>query len=87
MNWKDLYKYWIENDDFDEGLKKQLFDMSLKEIEDSFYKYIDFGTGGIRGVLGPGTNRLNKYIIRRANWGYAEYLNFHVENAAEKGVV
>ncbi|NMA49030.1 MAG: phospho-sugar mutase, partial [Tissierellia bacterium] len=87
MSWKETYNYWNEYKELDETYKEQLSQMTPEELEDCFYKYIDFGTGGMRGVLGPGTNRLNKYIIRRANWGYAEYLNFHVENAAEKGVV
>ncbi len=87
MSWQDTYQYWIEYDQLDESFKRQLQEMTSDELEDCFYKYIDFGTGGMRGILGPGTNRLNRYIIRRANWGYAEYLLSEVDMAVKRGVV
>lgn len=87
MSWKTAYKYWTKYDQLDNNLREQLNEMTPEELEDCFYQYINFGTGGMRGLLGPGTNRLNKYIIRRANWGYAEYLLSHIDKASEKGIV
>lgn len=61
--------------------------MSEEEKKDSFYKCIEFGTGGMRGLLGPGTNRINKYTIAKATKGFAEYIKANGENACKKGVV
>ena len=51
-----------------------------KEIEDRFYKDLDFGTAGLRGVIGAGTNRMNTYTVSKATQGYAMYLNNNFEN-------
>lgn len=58
----DKYKEWLENNYFDEETKKELLSIrnNEKEIEDRFYKNLEFGTGGLRGVIGAGTNRINK---------------------------
>ncbi len=72
--WKEIYQKWIENKGLDSFVRKDLEGKSDKELEDMFYTDLSFGTGGMRGVLGAGTNRLNIYTIRRANAGLATYL-------------
>lgn len=69
-----LYKKWLESEYIDEDDKKTILKMSKEELEENFCKYISFGTGGIRAKMGLGTNKLNKYIIRRASQGLANYL-------------
>jgi phosphoglucomutase len=69
------YREWLEDDYFDENFRQELKDLSDEdEITDRFYKYLEFGTAGMRGVIGAGTNRMNKYIVRRATQGFANYL-------------
>ena len=86
----EKYKEWLENPYFDEETKKELLSIenNEKEIEDRFYKNLEFGTGGLRGVIGAGTNRINKYTVRRATYGLANYiLNKCGEEGKTKGVV
>ena len=86
----EKYKQWLENPYFDEETKKELLSIenNEKEIEDRFYKNLEFGTGGLRGVIGAGTNRINKYTVRRATYGLANYiLNKCGEEGKTKGVV
>ena len=86
----EKYKEWLENSYFDEETKKELLSIEKneKEIEDRFYKNLEFGTGGLRGVIGAGTNRINKYTVRRATYGLANYiLNKCGEEGKTKGVV
>lgn len=68
------YEKWLNHPNMDEGMREQLKAMSEKEIADAFYTNLEFGTAGMRGVLGPGCNRLNIYTIRKANVGFAKYL-------------
>jgi phosphoglucomutase len=69
------YHEWLADDYFDEDFRQELKDLSdEEEITDRFYKYLEFGTAGMRGVIGAGTNRMNKYIVRRATQGFANYL-------------
>ena len=70
------YKKWCESPDFDEETKKELFEIKddEKEIEDRFYKELEFGTAGLRGVIGAGTNRMNKYTVGKATQGLANYI-------------
>lgn len=86
MNYLEEYNFWLEDDYFDEATKKEL--RALKgndaEIEDRFYKNLEFGTGGLRGIIGAGTNRMNIYTVRKATQGLANYII--KQNAAEKGV-
>lgn len=85
---KDKFKLWTENDYFDSETKQELLDIKdQKEIEDRFYTDLEFGTGGMRGILGAGTNRMNKYIIRRLTQGLAEIIAEHGEEACLRGVV
>ena len=86
----EKYKQWLDNPYFDEETKKELLSIenNEKEIEDRFYKNLEFGTGGLRGVIGAGTNRINKYTVRRATYGLANYiLNKCGEEGKTKGVV
>ena len=70
------YKKWCESPDFDEETKKELLGIKddEKEIEDRFYKELEFGTAGLRGVIGAGTNRMNKYTVGKATQGLANYI-------------
>ena len=75
-NYLEEYKKWCESPDFDEKTKKELFEIKddEKEIEDRFYKELEFGTAGLRGVIGAGTNRMNKYTVGKATQGLANYI-------------
>ena len=76
MNYFDEYKRWCESSEFDEETKKELelIKDNEKEIEDRFYKELEFGTAGLRGVIGAGTNRMNKYTVGKATQGLANYI-------------
>ena len=81
MNYKEKYKTWLENDLFDENTKNELKEIKdEKEIEDRFYKNLEFGTGGLRGVIGAGSNRLNIYTVGKATEGLARYLKDKYKN-------
>jgi len=76
MTYKEKYKNWINSNFIDLELKKELeLLIDEKEIEDRFYKDLEFGTGGLRGVVGAGTNRMNIHTIGKATQGLADYLN------------
>ena len=77
MNVTELYDLWIENAKEDPDLKEELVNIKgdAEEINDRFYRDLEFGTGGLRGVIGAGTNRMNIYTVRRATQGFADYLN------------
>ena len=70
----DTYELWRTNELFDAETRRELENLDEKEIEDRFWRDLEFGTGGLRGVMGAGTNRMNKYIIRKATRGFANYL-------------
>ena len=76
MNYKDEYKKWCEDPSFDEETKKELIAIKddEEEIKDRFYKELEFGTAGLRGVIGMGTNRMNKYTAGKATQGVANYI-------------
>ena len=76
MNYLEEYKKWCESSEFDEETKKELIAIKddEKEIEDRFYKELEFGTAGLRGVIGAGTNRMNKYTGGKATQGLANYI-------------
>ena len=86
MNYMDQYKFWLEDSYFDEGTKEELRKIAdnQAEIEDRFYKDLAFGTGGLRGVIGAGTNRMNIYTVRKATQGLANYIL--KQGGADKGV-
>ncbi|HDR7794571.1 TPA: phospho-sugar mutase [Bacillus luti] len=89
MNWKQEFSRWISYAELDAELKEQLENMKQdeKKIEDSFYKNLEFGTGGMRGELGAGTNRLNVYTVRKATKGLATFIEKLGEEAKKRGVV
>ncbi len=89
MDYMERYNEWLNNPYFDEETKEELLSIKNdeKEIEDRFFKELEFGTGGLRGVIGAGTNRMNKYIVRKATQGLANYILNSVDKAKEKGVV
>ena len=76
MSYREEYEFWLNDDYFDEGTKAELKAIGAddKEIEDRFYKELEFGTGGLRGVIGAGTNRMNIYTVRKATQGLANYI-------------
>ncbi|SFP95167.1 phospho-sugar mutase [Salibacterium halotolerans] len=89
MDWRENWKRWKEAVGLEKDLKEQLENVeeNEKELEDHFYKYLEFGTGGMRGEIGPGTNRMNRYTIRRAAEGLARYIEEHGSQAKAEGVV
>ncbi|MEJ6950148.1 phospho-sugar mutase [Natronospora cellulosivora (SeqCode)] len=89
MNYISRYKEWLLNDYFDEETKEELksIENDEKEIEDRFYKDLNFGTGGLRGIIGAGTNRMNKYIIRKVTQGLANYIVNYSDDGRKRGVV
>ena len=76
MNYLEEYKKWCESPEFDEETKKELLAIKddKKEIEDRFYKELEFGTAGLRGIIGAGTNRMNQYTVGKATQGLANYI-------------
>lgn len=83
MDIREKYEYWLT---FDDNTKNELESITdKKEIEDRFYKDLEFGTGGLRGIMGAGANRMNKYTVGKATKGLCEYLKN--EFAGEKSVV
>lgn len=89
MDYLKNYEKWIASDVVSDTDKQELFDVKndTKELEDRFYRDLEFGTAGMRGVLGIGTNRLNIYNVRHATAGVAEYVNKEGETAKKKGVL
>ena len=77
MRYMNKYQEWLEGDAFDEATKEELRGIKedLKEIEDRFYTELEFGTAGLRGIIGAGTNRMNIYNVRKATQGLANFLN------------
>ncbi len=76
MTYKEQYNFWLESPYFDETTKNELKSIASdeKEIEDRFYKELEFGTGGLRGVIGAGMNRMNVYTVRKATQGLANFI-------------
>ena len=90
MNYKERYEQWLTDDFFDEATRRELAVLTdEKEIEDRFYRDLEFGTGGLRGVMGAGTNRMNKYTVGKATAGLGQYLldNYGPELCRSRGVV
>ncbi len=76
MEYKEIYAQWLENSYFDEATKEELksIENDEKEIQERFYMDLEFGTAGLRGIIGAGTNRMNIYVVRRATQGLANYI-------------
>lgn len=86
MNIQETYKTWLHHPNIDPILKKELESMNEQEIQDAFYTNIAFGTAGMRGLLGAGTNRINVHTITKANVGFAQYIVSHGSEACTRGV-
>ncbi len=86
MSYQEIYKQWCANEYFDAQTREELKSIAGNEaeIEDRFYQDLEFGTGGLRGVIGNGTNRMNVYTVRRATQGLANFII--KENAMDRGV-
>jgi phosphoglucomutase len=86
MSYKESFNFWLEDDYFDQATKDELLAIrnNEAEVEDRFYKELEFGTGGLRGVIGAGTNRMNFYTVRKATQGLANYII--KQNGQDKGV-
>lgn len=89
MNYKEIYNQWLHNDFFNEEIKKDLISIKddEKEIEDRFYKVLEFGTAGLRGKLGAGTNRMNIYMVSKAAQALAYTIIDHGKECMDRGVV
>ena len=87
-DYKERYEFWKSNSFFDEATRAELASLTdEKEIEDRFYRDLEFGTGGARGLMGAGTNRFNSYNVRRITTGFAAYLlKTFGEDAKKRGV-
>lgn len=92
MNYIELFEFWKNSDNFDLATRQELTALdtteNIKEIEDRFYRDIEFGTGGLRGIMGAGTNRINKYTIGKATLGLSKYLLalYHEDICINRGV-
>ena len=89
MHYKEKYNLWLNSPIIDRETKQELLDIqgNEKEIEDRFYKDLEFGTAGLRGKIGAGSNRMNKYTVGMATQGLANYICKKGEEAKKKGVV
>ncbi|PBF07115.1 phosphoglucomutase [Clostridioides difficile] len=90
MDYKNNYEMWLNSPYFDEQTKNELLSIKddEKEIQDRFYKNLEFGTGGLRGIIGAGTNRINIYTVRRATQGVLNYImKTQGEEGKQKGIV
>ena len=76
MEYKEVYAEWLENPYFDEETKAELkaIEADENEIKERFYMDLEFGTAGLRGIIGAGINRMNIYVVRRATQGLANYI-------------
>ena len=76
MGYRETFEEWLNDDYFDAKTKEELLAIrnDEAEVEDRFYRDLEFGTGGLRGVIGAGTNRMNLYTVRKATQGLANYI-------------
>jgi phosphoglucomutase len=88
MSWTEKYEQWKHHTNLDNEIKTLLDKIkdNPKQLEDCFYKNLEFGTGGMRGEIGPGTNRMNIYTVRKASEGLARYIQSFGEEAKKRGV-
>ena len=86
MDYKKIYEEWLNNPYFDAETKAELMNIQddEKEIQERFYTELEFGTAGLRGIIGAGTNRMNVYTVRKATQGLANYIV--KKGFADKGV-
>ena len=83
---EERYQKWVNSPNLDSRYKETLETMNAEEKNDAFYTTIKFGTAGMRGLLGPGTNRINIHTIRKATQGYSEYIKENGEEACKQGI-
>ncbi|MDY4277399.1 MAG: phospho-sugar mutase, partial [Faecalicoccus sp.] len=83
---EERYEKWVSHSNLDPRYKDELNNMDAQEKNDAFYTLIEFGTAGMRGLLGPGTNRINIHTIRKATQGYANYIKKAGEAACKAGI-
>ena len=86
MSWQDVALKWEKFEDLEDYLKTQLENFSEKEKEEAFYAPLEFGTAGMRGIVGPGINRMNIYTVRQATEGLARLIETYGEEAKQRGV-
>ncbi len=88
MDSRAIYDLWLQNDYFDAATKNELEQIKddPAEIEERFYKDLDFGTGGLRGIIGAGTNRMNIYTVRKASKGLSNYILKNVKDSSSRGI-
>lgn len=86
MNWQDVALKWEQFEGLEDYLKTQLENFSEKEKEEAFYAPLEFGTAGMRGIVGPGINRMNIYTVRQATEGLARLIETYGEEAKKRGV-
>ncbi len=88
MDYLKTYEFWKNDPFFDEETRAELAALTdEKEIKERFYKDLEFGTGGLRGIIGAGSNRINKYNVRRATTGFAQFLlEKYGEEAKKRGI-
>lgn len=88
MAWETVYEQWKNDQNLEENLKNQLLDLEKdpETLEDAFYKPLEFGTAGMRGILGPGINRMNIYTIRQATEGLARFMDDQDPATRRRGV-
>ena len=89
MNYIETYEHWLNSTNIDTATRDELEAMKGNdaEIKERFYCELEFGTAGLRGVLGAGINRMNKYLVRKTTKGYAEYIKSVGEAACKRGIV
>ena len=90
MSYQTIYEAWLADPELEEELRAELLAIAEDEeaIKERFYRDLEFGTGGMRGVMGAGSNRMNRYTIQKATAGFAAYLlSKHHRTAMERGVV
>ncbi|KAA0547389.1 phospho-sugar mutase [Bacillus sp. BGMRC 2118] len=88
MNWREQYERWVSSEKLESEWKTELDQLkeNEKDLEDRFYKSLEFGTGGMRGEIGVGTNRMNTYTVRKASVGLAQFISAAGEEAKKRGV-
>lgn len=86
LDYNKIYQLWLENTKNDLDIYESLKSLNEEEIKDSFYQELEFGTAGLRGKLGPGTNRMNKYIIARATQAFANVIKKYGKEYMDRGV-
>ena len=81
------YERWSKYVNLDNSLREEMNNMNEKDLYESFYTNMEFGTAGIRGILGPGTNKMNIYTVRKASEAFARYILENIQNPHERGIV